>query len=56
MAPKEPKISKQTAAGTTRHITFAFSETLEIITKPGSATFQSVIWQHMRLDFWPFVV
>jgi len=56
MAPKEPKISKQTAAGTTRHITFAIPETLEIITKPGSATFRSVVWQHMRLDCWQFVV
>ena len=43
MAPKEPKISKQTGAGTTRHITFTIPETLEIIMKPGSATFQSVI-------------
>ena len=43
MAPKEPKISKQTAAITTRHITFTIPETLEIITKPGSTTFQSDI-------------
>jgi len=43
MAPKEPKISTQTAASTTRHITFTIPETLEIIMKPGSATFQSVI-------------
>ena len=43
MAPKEPKINKQTAAGTARHITLTIPETLEIITKPGSATFQSVI-------------
>jgi len=43
MVPKEPKIFKQTAAGTARHTTFTISETLEIITKPGSATFQSVI-------------
>jgi hypothetical protein len=34
MAPKEPKISKQAAAGTTRHITFTILETLEIIMKP----------------------
>jgi hypothetical protein len=40
MAPKEPKISKQTTAGTARHITFTIPETLEIIMKPGSATFQ----------------
>jgi len=43
MAPKELKISKQAAAGTTRHITFRIPETLGIIMKPGSATFQSVI-------------
>jgi hypothetical protein len=43
MAPKEPKISKQAAAGTTRHITFTIPDILEIIMKPGSATFQSVI-------------
>jgi len=43
MVPKKPKRSKQTAAGTARHITFKIPETLEIITKPGKATFQSVI-------------
>ena len=43
MAPKEPKISKQAAAGTTRDMTLTILETLEIIMKPGSATFQSVI-------------
>jgi len=43
MAPKEPKICKQTAASTTRHITFTIPETLEIIMKPESATFQSVV-------------
>ena len=42
MALEEPKISKQAAAGT-RHITFTIPETLEIIMKPGSAAFQSVI-------------
>jgi hypothetical protein len=31
MAPKEPKISTQTAAGITRHIAFTIPETLEII-------------------------
>jgi hypothetical protein len=40
MAPKEPKISKQTAAGITRHITFTIPKTLEIIRKPGSTTSQ----------------
>jgi hypothetical protein len=43
MAPKEHKITKQAAAGTTRHITFAIPETLEIIRKPGTATTQNVI-------------
>jgi hypothetical protein len=43
MVPKEPKISKQAAAGITRHITFTIPETLEIIRKLGSATSQSVI-------------
>jgi len=40
MAPKEPKISTQTDAGTTRHITLTIPETFEIIMKPGSATCQ----------------
>jgi hypothetical protein len=43
MAPKEPKISKQAATGTTKHITFTIPETLEIIRKPGRAKSQSVI-------------
>jgi hypothetical protein len=43
MAPKEPKISKQAAAGTTRDITFTIPETLEIIRKPGTAASQSII-------------
>ena len=43
MAPKEPKISKQTAVGTTRHITLTIPEAFEIIMKPGSATCQCVI-------------
>jgi len=42
MASKEPKISKQAAAGTTRHITFTIPVKLETIRKPGSATMQSV--------------
>jgi hypothetical protein len=42
MAPKEPKIYKQAAAGITRHIALTILVTLEIIMKPGSATFQSV--------------
>jgi hypothetical protein len=43
MAPKEPKICKQAAAGTTSHVTLTIPEKHEIIMKPGSATFQSVI-------------
>jgi hypothetical protein len=43
MAPKEPKISKQAAAGTTRDITLTIPETLEINRKPGNATCQTVI-------------
>jgi len=46
MAPKEPKISKQAAAGTTRHITLTIPETLNIIRKPGSATRHSVMAAH----------
>jgi hypothetical protein len=34
MAPKELKVSKQAAAGITRHITFTIPGTLEIIRKP----------------------
>jgi hypothetical protein len=43
MASRKPKISKQAAAGITRHIKFTIRETLEIIRKPGSATSQSII-------------
>jgi len=43
MALKEPKISKQAAAGTKRDITFAIPDTLDIIGYPGSATSQNVI-------------
>jgi hypothetical protein len=43
MAPKEPKLSKQAAAVTTRHITFTILDTLEIIRKSGNATRQNVI-------------
>ena len=55
MVPKEHKVSKQTAAGTTRHITLTIPETLEIIMKPGIATFQCH-YGSMRWDCWPFVV
>ena len=40
---QNPKISNQTAAGTARHITLTIPETLKIIMKPGSGTFQRVI-------------
>jgi hypothetical protein len=43
MAPKEPKLCKQAVAGTTRHVTFAIPDTLEIIRKPGNAIRQSNI-------------
>jgi len=43
MFPKEPKISKQAAAGITRHITFTILEKSETIRKPGNATSPSVI-------------
>jgi hypothetical protein len=43
MAPKEPKISKQAATGTTRHIILTIPETPEIITKPVNSKSQSVI-------------
>jgi hypothetical protein len=43
MAPKEPKVSKQAAAGITRNITLTIPETTKIIRKLGNATSQSVI-------------
>jgi len=43
MAPKEYKISKQAADGTTSHITVTIPETTEIIRNPGNATSQSDI-------------
>jgi hypothetical protein len=43
MASIQPKISKQAAAGTTRHIPLKIPQTLELIRKPGNATSQSVI-------------
>jgi len=42
MAPKELKISKQAATGTS-HITVAIPQTIEIIRNPGNATSQSDI-------------
>jgi hypothetical protein len=42
MAPNEPKIGKQAAAGITRHITIIIPGTIEIIKKLRSATIQSV--------------
>jgi hypothetical protein len=41
MASKEPKISKQAAAGTTRHITLTIPRTLKRIWNPGNAASQS---------------
>jgi len=43
MAPKEPKISTQAVAGTTRDMIITILETLDIIRKPESATSQSII-------------
>ena len=42
MALKESKISKQTTAGITRHITFTIPKTLETIMKPVSAVSQII--------------
>jgi hypothetical protein len=50
MAPKEPKINKQAADGTTRDITLTIPETLEIIRKLGNATCQSVIMAAYTMD------
>ena len=49
MAPKESKISKQVATGTTRHITLKIPETLEIIRKPGNAICQSIIMEAYKI-------
>jgi hypothetical protein len=50
MAPKEQKISKQAAAGTTRDMILTILETLETIRKPESATssIQDWIVDHVR--------
>jgi len=50
MAPKEPKINKQAADGTTRDITLTIPETLEIIRKLANATCQSVIMAAYTMD------
>jgi hypothetical protein len=42
MAPKESKISKQAATGTTRHRAITIPEKLETIMKHGNAAMQSV--------------
>ena len=42
-APKEPKISKHTVAGTTRDMIWTILDTLEIVRKPGIATSHSII-------------
>jgi len=43
MAPKEPKISKQAAAGIKSDITLTIPETTKIIREPENATSRSVI-------------
>jgi len=43
MAPKDPKISNNTVAGTTRDKIWTILETLEMVKKPRSATSQSII-------------
>jgi hypothetical protein len=50
VAPTEPKISKQAAAGTTMDITFTIPQTLKIIRKPGNATCQSVIMAAYKIE------
>jgi len=50
MAPKEPEINKQAAAGITSHITFTIPDTLEIIRRPGRGTCQSDIMAAYKLD------
>ena len=49
MALKEPKISTQAAAGTTRDITLTIPDTLDTIRKPGNATSQNVIMAAYRI-------
>jgi len=53
MASRELKISKQAAAGITRHITFTIPETLEIIRKPGSARSHSIIMAAYKIGLLP---
>jgi hypothetical protein len=43
MASKEPKISTQAVAGTTRDMIITILETLEIIRKPGNVISQRII-------------
>jgi hypothetical protein len=42
MTSREPKISKQQATATTRHITFTIPQTLETNRNPGHETSHSV--------------
>jgi len=46
MVSKEHKISKQAAAGTTRHITLTISETLNIIREPAVLQARMSLWHH----------
>jgi hypothetical protein len=43
LLPKEPKISKQAVAGTTRDMIIIILETIEIIRKPGRTTSKRII-------------
>jgi len=52
MASKEPKISKDAAAGKTRDIILTIPKTLDIIRKPGSATNQNFIMAAYDNGFW----
>jgi len=43
MAPKDPKISKHTVAGSTKNKITTILETIEMVRKPASATSHSII-------------
>jgi hypothetical protein len=49
MASTEPKISKQAVASTTRDIILIIVETLEIVSRPGSATSQHITMAAYRI-------
>ena len=50
MAPKDPKISKHTVAGTTRDKILTSLETLEIVRNLEVLQAGVTLWQHTRLD------